>query len=475
MPSCSRYNLEVTSLALSIAFVTLAGLQLDGQNRDLYPQVHALLLEAETASANIEFLDDRSNPHTSIGSLYAQAGYLEDAERVLARYPSSVPGVHPDLWRAWVVYGRLDRAEKSIDSVHDPELKARFVASLADLLWRMGKSDQARLKFVQAQQLAAKVPSPAHRKQLLSSIDLGLRFVSDPPPDLLIATPHPRPKFNPQDSPVPPFPITPDGFTDPAARTTLRAGANADFVTQLYGRVAARDPDGLRLLTESASTPFQKALGLASLEHLMILNRKIQLAEEFAAAIPESDSSASLAKAEAFSAAAVARLREPNHEAALADFNIAIRVVQSVHDLPLAKVSVLSSIATSEFKGGLIEESNSTFHRAIALAEQFPQRPKQLGLARQPASATHYKDEAFEQILNAAIKHRDISVANDVTEIWRKAGDDVDGAVVEAWLDADNPEQAISAVRKIATSQARVKALLRIARTLLDRAGAPIV
>lgn len=289
----------IGNVVLLIAFAILANLRLSVQNRDLYPQVHALLLQAETSSANIQFLDDRSNPHTSIGSLYAHAGYLEDAERAFARSPSSVPGPPYDLWRGWVVYGRLDRVEKSIDAMNDPERKARFVSSLADLLWRMGQADQARLKFAQAKELAVKVADQAHRKQLLTSIDQGLQFVTDAPPDLVTITPHPRPRFNVQDSPIPLFPITADGFkdTDPNA-TTARANVNADFMKQLFDRVAARDPAGLRRLTESASTPFQKALGLASLEHLMILSRKPELAEEFATAIPETDSSSSLAKAE---------------------------------------------------------------------------------------------------------------------------------------------------------------------------------
>ncbi len=108
--------------------------------------------EAETASANIKVSETiGSNPRTSIGALYAHAGYLDDAERAFARSPSSVPGPPYPLWRGWVVYGRLDRAEKSIDAVIDPEAKARFLLSLADLLWRTGQADEARLRFCPSQ------------------------------------------------------------------------------------------------------------------------------------------------------------------------------------------------------------------------------------------------------------------------------------------------------------------------------------
>ena len=476
MQSLSGLSQNIGKAALAIVFAILSILRLEAQNLDLYPQVHKILIDAEASATNIRFLDDRTNPHTWIGDLYAHAGYLEDAERAFAASPSSIPGPPYYLWRAWVVYGRPDRAEKSIDAVTDPEHKGQFVLSLADLLWRMGQADQARLKFAEAKTLAAKFTDVAHRKQFLASVDQGLQFVSDPPPDLITTTPHPRQKFRVQDSPIPLFPITADGFkdTDPSA-TAERANVNADFIKKLYDRVAARDPDGLRRLTDSASTPFQKALGLASLEHLMILSREFKLAEEFAAAIPETDSSSSLAKAEALSAAGAARLKDHNDNAAMTDFTAATKVVQSVSDLPLGKVAVLVSIATAQLKGGLNESGNMTLHVAIAIAQDLPQRTKlRAGVARQTGLGVHYKDEAFKQILTAAIKERDIAVVNDLTDVWRKAGDDPDGAVVDAWLDADRPDEAIAVARKIENPQVRVKTLLQVARTLLDRAGAPI-
>lgn len=146
-----------------------------------------------------------------------------------------------------------------------------------------------------------------------------------------------------------------------------------------------------------------------------------------------------------------------------------------MRDLPLGKVSVLVSIATAQFKGGLVENGNVTFRAAVALAQDLPQRPKrQAGLPRHSGLGEHYKDEAFKQILTAAIKEGDIPVVNDLTRIWNKTGDDADGAVVEAWLDADRPGEAIAVARKIENPQARVKTLLQVARTLLDRSGAPV-
>src|SRR5882672_1339901 len=66
----------VKPLALGLAMAFF----LHAQTPDFYPQVRALVLEAEAASANMSLLKDRSNPHTWAGDILAHAGYLEDAE-----------------------------------------------------------------------------------------------------------------------------------------------------------------------------------------------------------------------------------------------------------------------------------------------------------------------------------------------------------------------------------------------------------
>ena len=196
----------------------------------------------------------------------------------------------------------------------------------------------------------------------------------------------------------------------------------------------------------------------------MILTKKPKLAEEFAIAIPETDSSSSLAKAEALSAVGAAWLSESNKGAGVADFTSATKIVQSVRDLPLGRVSVLISIARAQYEANLRADSSLTLRAAMALAQDLPQRPKpQSGSPRQVELGIHYKDEAFKQILTAAIKERDIPVVNDVIQIWNKSGDEAEGAAVEAWLDVERYEEAIAVSRKIDNPQAKVRALLQIA------------
>jgi len=218
------------------------------------------------------------------------------------------------------------------------------------------------------------------------------------------------------------------------------------------------------------------------MEHLLILTYQPKPAEAFAKSIPEVDSASSLAKAEALTAVASAWLRALDDNRARADFGAAVRIALAVHAPPFGRISVLVPIAAAQYKAGFMEDSSATFHAAIALAQDLPQRPKPLGVTNftqtgirynlQPAGV-HYKDEGFEKILRAAIRAQDIDVARDLTAIWRETDGHADVAVVNAWLAADHPQEAVASARMVKSPQLKVGALLNLAQTLLDDAGAP--
>jgi hypothetical protein len=458
--------------------LTLAmSLSLRAQAPDLYPQVRALVLEAEANSTNMRLLKDRSNPHTWAGDILAHAGYLADAERVYAKSPGPSPGPPYMLFRAWVVYGNPERAEKLLESTTSPEKKATYLIAFADLLWRTGQAEEARARFEAARVAAAKIADPATRKQRLSAIDQGLRFVSDPPPDLISATPHPRPRIAAEDSPIPAFPITTDGFQDVDPKeATIRVSADSEFMKRLYDRVAAGDRAGIERITASAATPFQKALGMASLEHLLIQLRQPDLAEDYAKQIPETDSASSLAKAEAISAAGVAWHREREDARARTDFATAKRIVLAVPDLPLGRISVLLSVAIAECKGGMAEEGHSTFGSAMRLAQNLPVRPRPAadGHRAQTPIRVHYRDEALKKVFRAAVHAHDFRIADDAAALWSKTDDTVGSEVVNAWFSESRIEEAIAAARRIGDPDQRVSALLSLARSLLEEQGAPV-
>src|SRR6266404_1824077 len=114
------------------AWLVLRSLLAHAQTEDRYPKVRALVLEAEVLAANMRLLKDRGDPHAWAGDLLAHAGYLEDAERAYAKATNPSGDTPYFLWRAWIVYGQRDRAEKLLESVRTSEKQASFVTSFAD-------------------------------------------------------------------------------------------------------------------------------------------------------------------------------------------------------------------------------------------------------------------------------------------------------------------------------------------------------
>ena len=451
-----------------VAVIVAKGVIGAGSGTDLYPEIRALIREAETSAVNIPFLDDRSNPTTWAASLYARAGYLDDAARAFGKL--SVPPYV--LWRARVLYGDLAGAEKSLESIADPEDQAGAMTSLADLLWRMGEPTKARIRLEAARQIAPKITNPEHRKRMLTSIEQGLKYLTDEPPNRLSTTPSPQKRFDVQDSQLPLFPITTEGFRDRDLNELAnRANADGEFMKKLYGRMGAGDRPGLLRIAESAATPFQKALGMASIEHIMIQAGQPETADQYAKQMPEIDSDTSLAKAEALSAAGAAWLRAGDASRAHLDFEAAIRLVKSVRDLPLGRILVMVSIATAQTKGGLVASGVTSFQSTKEMVQELPARPK--GPAGKAAFGIHYKDEAFREILLSAIRVRDLRIAREVAEQWKTPDGKADTAIVQAWLDANRLDEAVVFALKIVNPAERVKALLVLAQELLNAAGAP--
>src|SRR5262249_46191710 len=149
------------------------------------------------------------------------------------------------------------------------------------------------------------------------------------------------------------------------------------YLTRLYALVAARDSERLRKHTEQAATPFQKALGLASLEHLLIQVGALEEAEQSARAIPDDNEDCSLAKAEALTTAATAWARKGNPERARENFDAALKSVASVgNDLAFGKAVVTASIAAAQAESGTVLPSNKTFETALKVVLQINPRPK---------------------------------------------------------------------------------------------------
>ncbi len=451
-----------------LIFATSVALR--GQSKadpNLYPEVRALILEAELAANGLRMPENGSNPWTWAGSLYAQAGYVEDAERLFG--PSAEPPYK--LWKARVVYGDLAGAEASLDKIAKLESRAACFASLADLLWRMQRPDLARIRFEKARRLAAQIPELKARARVLAEVQRGLTYVGDDPPIVISPVPKPRQRQEQNTSPIPDFPMTTDGFRErPSAVREALMRSDAVYLKTLYDRMAAKDREGVFGMVEETKSARQKGLGFAAIGHILIQGAQAEAAEETIRRMPESDVDSRLAKAEALGATGGAWLLQGKSEPADRCFRDARRLVEEVKELPMAKVLVMLRLAKEQSAGGMVSTSADSLQRALEFTALLPVRPQPVKGQRQVAPVgLRYRDEGYRLVLLAAIGARDLGVATAVEEKWKGAGD----SIAMAWWRVGQKERALAAARRIVDQQERVSALLEMARSLLDEGGAP--
>jgi tetratricopeptide (TPR) repeat protein len=453
---------------LLIVFVSLVLAQNTSQ-ADRYPTVRVVIAEAETTTASIQPSQERQRTVWRVANVYARAGYLDDAGRLLGPSGRSV-----DIWKAQVLYGDLNGAEKDLESIEDPEMTARIRVSLADLLWKMGNPNEARIRLEAARRFAAKIPDPEHQKQTLRFIELGLMCLSEEPPYRVSPVPEPEKALSRQSPPIHPFPITTEGFRiQSAQQITNQLSADSEFMRKLYGRMEAGDREGLLRIVDDAPTPFQKALGLAGIEHILLVARQPEAAEQYARRIPESNPNCLLAKAEAMSAAATAWSQAGNDDRATGAFAAAIDLAKSVSDLNFGRVSVIVSVASAQARVGMVASSAANLALAKDLAIQLPLRPDMPG-SKTPVAETHYRDEAYMKILPSAITAHNIGLAREVANQWKAADSKAAIPILQLWMDSGETDEAIVLARSITEKPERVLGFLAIAHELLNRAGAPL-
>jgi hypothetical protein len=440
------------------------------EDRDLYPQIHAILREAETESLNIPSFDDRSVPSEWEAHLYARAGYLEDARRTSLR-TSKFSAV---LLKGYVVYGAMSSAENVVAQMPNPYGKGRAQLIIADTLWRMGQSARARQYVEQANGIASTLTDKPRQINLLQLVKQEAEYVSSPAPETLSATPHPRRPI--QESGrllIPKFPITAEGFADQtASEREERANANAALLQKLYERLEARDRDGLEQIKKQVTAPFQKTLVLASVEHLLILAHQLAAAEQTALSIPEADGECVLAKAEALNSVAAELVSAERLDRANTLFAEAIRLVRSVSSLPIGKVSVLTSIAAAQANRGLSASSQDTLKLAEEIASGLPPLPPFRPYQKLPKNV-HYGPEAYQQIFTVALGAHDLATAQRVAILWEKQDPNSADQIANAWFTAGGPDEALAFVKGIPDNAKRAKLELALAQRMLDRAGAP--
>lgn len=442
--------------------------------KDYYPEIRSIILEAEEASAGIAVLPGGSRPLLWAADLLARAGYLEDAMRVGAK--AALP--REQFASAQTLYGDLEGAYKAVAVIGDPERRTTRLAGLGNILWRMGDRANARKLLDEAEQAANGIPNLAHRKVQLQLIAQQRGVLSDDPPVPLSTKPNPAPRKNTTNSLIPAFPVTVDGFRDKSPEEVAKSTKeNEVYLTQIYALVARLDRQGILKHTAEASSPFQKTLGLASIEHLLIQLGALKDAEQSARAIPDDGADCTLAKAEALTAAGAAWARMGDSNRAQETFDAALQSVAFVgRDLAFGKAVVTAEIAAAEAESGMVATANETFETALKFVSQVEARPKPVnGVYPKTYFGRRFQDDAYRSIFGVEISAHDLGAARHTVELWREAGGPGDNvSIVNAWLSFERKDEALSYARSLKDPNERVPALLWMARDLLDEAGAPL-
>jgi hypothetical protein len=89
---------------------------------------------------------------------------------------------------------------------------------------------------------------------------------------------------------------------------------------------------------------------------------------------------------------------------------------------------------------------------------------------------SRFQDSAYSAIFGLAARSNNMEIARKTVELWRAVGvAGVHEDIIDAWINADQKDEAITYARNLREVPSRAQALLWLARKLLDQAGAPML
>jgi hypothetical protein len=166
-------------------------------------------------------------------------------------------------------------------------------------------------------------------------------------------------------------------------------------------------------------------------------------------------------------------------ERATVDFDAASQITASVRaELSFGKTLVTLAIAVAQADFRMPTSSNATFDSALKLATQVPPRPTLAANRVYPKNyfSGHFRDGAYSRVFESAMTVSNLDIARKTVDLWRTSDAfGVQGDIATAWFDAGRRDEAIAYARSLKDRTDRAVTLVRLARRLLDQAGAPLV
>jgi tetratricopeptide (TPR) repeat protein len=396
-------------LYLLILFLLLPNLNA----QDLHPEIRSLIFEALDLAKGTTFDTSRLPPQETAAELLARSGYTSDAEKLLKEYRPQATSPPYFLWLAWAAYGQSQKVEAYLSSTKDPNNKIDLLNAYANLLWRLGDKQKAKETYLAAQALLPRVTNLKKRINAKNDFTLGLKYVDDDAPSPVSIQTKGLPGRGPIPSLASRFPISPNALS---SKIPIEREANAAFdektIQEIYASLRTGNLQALDQIVNSSKSPFQKALALASVQHILNQSNLGDSSEICAQAIPSSDVDSKLAKAEALGSAATILVANGAKNRARALMIAAVDLATSVPDLLMPRVEILAILAMRQASAGFETDARDTYTRAIEMGARLPFAPALWNQRK----LSKYREDVISKLIFIAVEYNQLALADMVVE-----------------------------------------------------------
>jgi hypothetical protein len=441
---------------------------LAGADTDYFPQIRTIVKEAEVAALQVRDVARQRQLLGEGAKTLAQAGYLEESER-LANL-SHERDAHRMVGIARAFYGDYEGGLRVLESLREAPLeRAQTLERLATILWRVGDKRNAGDALGRGEEAAKSVTAGPKKATLMRSLQLQRDALNDDPPIPLHRVPRPARTYQPK--PDEPFPVARDLFRDAnASAREDRMKADAAFLDAVYPLLSEGKNLAAMQAAERAGSAWQRAWGLAAVAQMTALARNWEYAVQAGMAIPRDKGTLSLARAGVLRFVGVALTKAKEVDRARGLFQEA---AASANDggrgQVFDKVTLLVAIAVAQHRAGFVEDAKTSFNLGLVAAKAMPQNVARRN--RLPSNYKEFREGGLGAVFSGQLDVLDTAAARTTAETWFRLETPYDGdMIVSGWIRAEQVEEALRFARGIRERDLAAQLLNHAAEVVLREA-----
>ena len=446
----------------------LLALPLAGADTDYFPQIRTIVKEAEGAALQVRDVARQRQLLGEGAKTLAQAGYLEEAER-LANL-SHERDAHRMVGIARAFYGDYEGGLRVLESLREAPLeRAQTLERLATILWRVGDKKNAGDALGRGETAARSVAARPGKTTLMRSLQLQRDALQDDPPIPLHRVPRPARTYQPK--PDEPFPVARDLFRDTnAAAREARLKADAALLDGIYPLLSEGKNLAAMQAAEKGGSGWQRAMGLAAVAQMTAWARNWEYAVQAGMAIPRDKGTLSLARAGVlrFVGIALTKAKEMDRARGLLQ-EAAASANDGGRGQVFDKVTLLVAIAVAQHRAGFVEDAKTSFDLGLVAAKAMPQNlARRKGL---PWDSKEFRDVGLWEVFSGQLDVLDTAGARATAETWFRLETPYDGErIVGWWIRAEQVEEALRFARGIRERDLAAQLLNHAAEVVLREA-----